>query len=73
MSANKQTILVHVIRQDNDDTDYFYRYHTYFAPKIGDEIRIAEKQLYKIKTVVWCLDELDNPYTRLNIGVVPVY
>lgn len=72
MDGLKHKILVHVIREDNDDVNPFYRYVTFFPPRVGDEIRIKDREFYTVMSVVWCLDEQEHFNTRLNIGVEPI-
>lgn len=39
------------------------------VPRVGDELRISDKNYWKVNSVIWCLDEDDSPYTRINLGV----
>lgn len=44
-----------------------------FRPSVGDEARINDHLSYKIKRVVWCLDdESDEDLTRVNVEVETV-
>jgi hypothetical protein len=38
-----------------------------FVPRIGEEIRLAEGEYYRVTYVVWIYDEPDCPYSRANI------
>lgn len=42
----------------------------YFVPRVGDEIRIAGDRYYKVTDVVWCYDEPEAKFSRVNIGVI---
>lgn len=42
---------------------------SYFAPRVGDEIRLPIDNFYKVERLVWVFDEDDNIYSRLNVAV----
>ena len=40
-----------------------------FAPRVGDEIRLSREVYYKVKRLIWCYDEPEAVFARLNIEV----
>lgn len=45
------------------------------VPRVRDEVRFGGKdneQIFTVTRVVWVYDEPDNPYQRVNIGVIAV-
>lgn len=40
----------------------------FYVPRVGDEIRLSEKEFYLVVKVVWCYDE-DSVFSRVNIGI----
>jgi len=67
---DNEKVLVHVILVNSKKDDVIYKYMTHFPPSKGQVIRIDDQSFYKITNIVWCLDEPDMPYARINIGVV---
>lgn len=41
-------------------------------PRIGDTVRLDENQYAKVTEVIWCLDEVANEETRVNIRMDPL-
>lgn len=46
----------------------FMRQTVNFVPLIGDHIRF-NKKFFKVIDVVWCLDEDDQKYQRVNVDM----
>lgn len=62
-------VKIHVIRSDIKSNAMVKRYMSNHVPRIGDELRVDEVTIYKVTKVVWCLDEPECPFDRVNIGV----
>jgi len=43
-----------------------------FVPRVGDECRFSDDNVYRVDRVVWVYDEPGCPYARVNIGITPV-
>ena len=62
----KQMIRLHIIETSSEKM--LARHNVYHCPRVGDEIRLADKYYLRVTVVVWCYDE-DSPYTRVNVLV----
>lgn len=61
-----EVVSVHVIR---DDGGWLTKWYLEHVPAVGDEVRIAEGQFYRVTLRVWCFDE-GKP--RCNLMVEPI-
>jgi len=68
MRESKNKVQLHIIRSDVEVQTEVARHLSYFVPRVGDEIRLREGEFYTVTLVVWCFDEPDHPFTRVNIG-----
>lgn len=57
-------IRIHYI--DEDSQKLIYDKLSFYVPRVGDEIRFAENEFFKVKYIVWCYDEVGF-YERVNI------
>ena len=72
MISERKIILAHIIRADLPEQPMVIKYQMLHLPKVGDEIRVSSESFYTVESIVWCFDEPDSPYTRVNIGVSKV-
>ena len=63
-------IKLHII--DIDHNEIILRTVVCHCPRVGDEIRTSEYSFYEVRKVVWVYDEPENPYERVNIGVLKI-
>jgi hypothetical protein len=62
---------IHFIEEDGDCILSKRLVHS--VPRVDDEIRIGgegKALFYKVTRVVWIYDEPDNPFERVNIGLI---
>lgn len=52
---------------------YLPKNNLYQLPRVGDEIRQSDETFYKVKKIVWCLDEPLTYGQRVNIGLTKVH
>lgn len=64
-----QEIFVHIYHEG----ELLAKKHMFFAPRVGDELRLNEDTYYKVTRLVWCLDETTSyGAARLNIDTIDV-
>ena len=49
------------------DNEFLTKRLLYYAPNVGDEVRMSESSFYTVKRLVWCYDEDLSFISRLNI------
>lgn len=65
MSQGLKQFSIHMIHKNK-----FIRYlHTNQVPRVGDTLRTDAKTFWKVTEVVWCFDEPNSQWQRVNINV----
>lgn len=69
---HKADIQIHFIRDDDEGRELTRKWASH-VPHVGDEIRIGgagNEKYYLVTRIVWVYDEQENPFDRVNIGVI---
>ena len=69
---HKSDIQIHFILDDEKSKELTRKLACH-VPSVGDEIRLGgagNEKYYSVTRIVWVYDEQENPFDRVNIGVV---
>lgn len=61
-------VTVHFIH----NSKLLFKKNMHHVPRVGDEIRLVSDEFYTAAKIVWIYDEPEQPFERVNVGLIKV-